>query len=108
METDTDIHFVEEIPTKKIPLSPEVFRVLKRRAKADGITTDEYVERLLLGIMYQHLDYVPAVCPCCKKEIAIPTKGPPITLKEFQLLAKDQRSLLNKVLDLQDSKRKKA
>jgi len=108
METDTDIHFIEEIPTKKIPLAPEVFRTLKSRAKAEGITTDEYVERLLVEIMYFHLDYVPSVCPCCKKEIAIPTKGPPITLEEFQLLVKDRNSLLNKVLLLKDSKRKEA
>jgi len=93
MQTQKDIIFKEDM-TKKVPLSPEVFRKLKRRAKAQGITPDKCAERLLLGAMID--DHVPALCPYCKETILIPTQGPPITKEAFQQLYKE---------DLLESKR---
>jgi transposase-like protein len=87
METDTEIHFKEEIPTKKIPLSPQVFRALKRKAKAENRTPDECAQSLLLRAM--NMDYIPADCPYCEKEIWIPKIGPPITHEAFQQFVKD-------------------
>lgn len=36
-----------ETQTKTVPIEKHVYKQLERQAKAEGITTDEYVERLV-------------------------------------------------------------
>ena len=82
METQT------ETPTRKVPISPEVFKSLELRAKAEGLTPDECAERLLLRAMLP--GFTSADCPYCKKTLRIPRVGPPITHEAYQQLIKDE------------------
>jgi len=76
-----------ETQTRKVPIPPDVFKALERKAKAEGRTPDECALSLLFRAMIN--DYIPADCPHCEKEIWIPKTGPPITREAYQQLNRD-------------------
>lgn len=76
-----------ETQVKKFFIPERIYKSLEQRAKAEGKTPDECAEKLLLRAM--SMDFTPASCPYCKKEIAIPRVGPPITHKAWRQLVKE-------------------
>ena len=60
--------------TKTVPIEKHVYKQLARKAKLEGITTDEYAEKLCLRAMIATLE--PDLCQNCKSAAKIKVMVP--------------------------------